>query len=255
MYEDFAGVYDALMDDYDYDAWAAHYLTLMRDAQGALPARAAECACGTGSLTVRLAREGIDMVGVDLSRSMLRHAEEKARQWGVQPTFVCQDMRRLTLPRRVGAVLATCDGVNYLTGEADVRAFFRAAYAALLPGGCLCFDCSSRHKLEDEMGTAFFGEERDGIATLWQNRLSPETHVVTLDVTFFVREDDGRYRRFRETHRQRAHSEAELLGWLREAGFEDCRAFGGMRLNAPRLDDQRIHYQARKRAVPAPTSE
>lgn len=246
MYEDFAGVYDALMDDYDYDAWAAHYLTLMRDEHGALPARAAECACGTGSLTVRLAREGIAMVGVDLSRSMLRHAGEKARAWGVQPTFVCQDMRRLTLPRRVGAVLATCDGVNYLTTESDVRAFFRAAHAALLPGGCLCFDCSSRHKLEGVLGDSFFGEERDGIATLWQNRLNRQTHVITMDVTFFVREEDGRYRRFREEHRQRAHSEAELLGWLREAGFEDVRACGEMRCDAPRADDLRIHYVARK---------
>ena len=249
MYEDFAGVYDALMDDYDYDAWAAHYLTLMRDEHGALPTRAAECACGTGSLTVRLAREGIAMVGVDLSRSMLRHAEEKARAWGVQPTFVCQDMRRLTLPRRVGAVLATCDGVNYLTTEGDVRAFFRAAHAALLPGGCLCFDCSSRHKLEGVMGYSFFGEERDGIATLWQNRLNRQTHVITMDVTFFVREEDGRYRRFREEHRQRAHSEAELFGWLREAGFEDVRACGEMRCDAPRADDLRIHYIARRPAA------
>ena len=41
MYEDFASVYDALMDDYDYDAWAQHYMNLMRDAEGNLPARAA----------------------------------------------------------------------------------------------------------------------------------------------------------------------------------------------------------------------
>ena len=249
MYEDFAGVYDALMDDYDYDAWAAHYLTLMRGEQGELPARAVECACGTGSLTVRLAREGVAMVGVDLSRSMLRHAEEKARAWGVQPAFVCQDMRRLALPRRVGAVLATCDGVNYLTGEGDVRAFFRAAYAALLPGGRLCFDCSSRHKLETVMGDSFFGEERDGIATLWQNRLNRDTHVLTMDVTFFVREEDGRYRRFREEHRQRAHDVSELLLWLRETGFESPQAFGDMRQDVPRGDDLRIHYVAKKPAA------
>ena len=197
MYEDFASVYDALMDDYDYDAWAKHYLDLIRDEEGELPVRAAECACGTGNLTVRLAQGGVKMVGVDLSRNMLRHAEEKARKWGVEAAFVCQDMKKLELPRRVGAVLATCDGVNYLTRPEDVQAFFAAAYAQLKPGGKLCFDCSSRHKLEGVMGNAFFGEERDGIATLWQNRLNAETHVLTMDVTFFVREEDGRYRRFR----------------------------------------------------------
>ena len=246
MYEDFAGIYDALMDDYDYDAWAAHYLQLMRGEDGELPVRAVECACGTGSLTVRFAQAGLNMTGVDLSRSMLRRAEEKSRKWGVPLNVVCQDMKRLELPRRVGAVLATCDGVNYLTTPEDVKAFFAAAFASLLPGGKLCFDCSSRHKLEVEMGNAFFGEERDGIATLWQNRLNEETHVLTMDVTFFVREDDGRYRRFREVHRQRAHDEQEIRAWLAQAGFENIESFGEMRMDAPSEQDMRIHYTARK---------
>ena len=246
MYEDFACVYDALMDDYDYDAWAAHYLELAKNHEGQLPARAVECACGTGSLTVRFARSGIAMTGVDSSAAMLRQAEAKARKWGVDAAFVRQDMRRLALTRRTDAVFCTCDGVNYLTSQGDVCAFFRAAYAALRPGGVLCFDISSRHKLEETMGDSFFGEERDGIATLWQNRLNREAHLLTMDVTFFVREQDGRYRRFRETHRQRAHSEQELLVWLAQAGFENARAFGGMTMDAPKADDTRIHFRARK---------
>lgn len=246
MYDDFASVYDTLMDDYDYDAWSRHYLALMADEDGRLPTRIAECACGTGSLTVRFAQRGIRVVGADLSQAMLRCAQEKARTWGVQADFIRQDMRRLSLPRRVGAILATCDGVNYLTTPQDVKAFFAAAYAALLPGGKLCFDCSSRHKLEDRMGDSFFGEEREGMAVLWQNRLNRENHVLFMDVTFFVREEDGRYRRFREQHRQRAHSEQELLAWLDEAGFADARAYGEMRMDAPKDEDTRIHFTAIK---------
>ena len=58
MYDDFAGVYDTLMDDYDYDAWSAHYLSLVEGMLGRKPKRLAECACGTGSLSVRFARAG-----------------------------------------------------------------------------------------------------------------------------------------------------------------------------------------------------
>lgn len=246
MYDDFAGVYDTLMDDYDYDAWSSYYLSLIRKAHGRYPARAVECACGTGSLTVRLAKEGLQMVGVDLSAAMLRRAEEKARKWGVEASFVRQDMKRLELPRRVGTVLATCDGVNYLTTPQDVKAFFRSAFDCLLPGGVLCFDCSSRHKLENMMGNSFFGEERDGLAILWQNRLNQESHILSMDVTFFVREEDGRYRRFREEHRQRAHDQKEIECWLSETGYEEIHAFGEMRTDAPRKEDIRIHYIARK---------
>lgn len=246
MYDDFAGVYDTLMDDYDYDSWSCYYLSLIDDILEERPARAAECACGTGSLTVRFAQAGLSMVGIDLSASMLRKAEEKARHWGVNAAFVRQDMKKLELPRRVGAIFATCDGVNYLTTPSDVRAFFAAAYRQLLPGGVLCFDCSSRHKLETIMGDAFFGEERDGLAILWQNSLNRETHILTMDVTFFVREEDGRYRRFREQHHQRAHDQAELTQWLKQAGFEEIRAYGEMRKDTPKDDDIRIHYIARK---------
>lgn len=248
MYDEFAGVYDALMDDCDYDAWSAHYRTLMRDTLGETPRRVAECACDTGSLTVRLAREGLQMTGVDLSAAMLRRAEEKARAWGVACAFVRQDMRRLSLTRPADAVLCTCDGVNYLTSPQGARAFFRAAYAALRPGGALCFDVSSRHKLEETLGDAFFGEERDGLATLWQNRLDRERHLVTMDVTFFAREADGRYRRFREEHCQRAHSEEELRAWLEGAGFERVRALGGMGMDAPTGEEDRLHFTARKPA-------
>lgn len=96
------------------------------------------------------------------------------------------------------------------------------------------------------MGDAFFGEERDGLAILWQNMLNRESHILTMDVTFFVREEDGRYRRFREQHHQRAHDMSEIVCWLQDAGFEGIQAYGEMRKDAPREQDIRIHYIARK---------
>lgn len=34
QYSDFATIYDRLMDDFDYPAWAEHYLTLIRRMDG-----------------------------------------------------------------------------------------------------------------------------------------------------------------------------------------------------------------------------
>ena len=140
MYGAFASVYDALMDTVDYAAWAAYYKTLMEKCRVPAKGRVVECACGTGSLTLPLRRMGYQMTGADASEEMLAAAMEKARTAGVMIPFVRQDMRQLTVPRRVDCVLATCDGVNYLTSPEDVRAFFAAAFAALKPGGALIFD-------------------------------------------------------------------------------------------------------------------
>ena len=240
-YRGFAAVYDLLMDDFDYPAWAAYYLALLRQA-GVEPRMMCDCACGTGSLAVEFARGGVRVTGVDLSPEMLEMAAAKARERGAQIQFVCQDMTKLRLPRPVDAIICGCDGVNYLTTDAQVRAFFRAAHAALRPGGALAFDISSPHTLRHTLGNNFFGEERDDVAYLWQNSL--EGDIVTMDLTFFLRESDGRYRRAAETHRQRAHEPEQLRHMLEECGFEKIEIFGDQSFQAPEPEEKRIHLLA-----------
>ncbi|MBQ8954816.1 MAG: methyltransferase domain-containing protein [Clostridia bacterium] len=244
MYEEFAAVYDALMDDFDYPAWAAYYLRLLAEA-GCAPRTAFECGCGTGSMSIPLAKSGLRLTASDLSDDMLRLAQQKARRNGVMIPFVHMDMRSLAVPRPVDAVLACCDAVNYLTTPEDAAAFFAAAHKALKSGGSLAFDVSSEAKLT-AMKDAFYGEERDKIAYLWQNRMDDESRVITMDLTFFVETEGGLYRRFEEQHLQRAHSEDELRRWLAEAGFADIRVYGDRAMRPPAPQEQRLHFTARK---------
>ena len=244
MYEEFAAVYDALMDDFDYPAWAGYYLRLLL-AAGCAPKVVFECGCGTGSISIPLARAGLKLTASDLSEDMLRLAQQKARRSGVMIPFVRMDMRELAVPRPVDAVLACCDAVNYLTGEADVLAFFRAARRALKAGGVLAFDVSSEAKLT-AMKDAFYGEERDNVAYLWQNRMDEASRVITMDLTFFVETENGLYRRFQEEHLQRAHAQAELTRWLAEAGFDEVRVYGDRTMAPPAPGEQRLHFTAKR---------
>ena len=80
-YGAFAEVYDLLMDDFDYPAWAQYYLKLLETA-GVQPKTMAECACGTGSMTIPFAEAGIRVTGVDLSGEMLEIAAGKGAAGG-----------------------------------------------------------------------------------------------------------------------------------------------------------------------------
>ena len=241
MYEDFAEIYDLLMDDVDYPAWAAHYLALAGRG-GKLTI--CECGCGTASMAVEWARAGNRVIGIDQSEEMLAVAARKAR--GLPITLVKQDMRKLALHRPVDAVFAPCDAVNYLTELRDVRAFFAAAYAQIAPGGVLAFDISTRYKLESVMGNGFFGEDRGEVAYLWQNAWDSDRQVLEMDLTFFVREDGGLYRRFDERHVQRAHEAEELADCLAEVRYEDVRVHGERTFEPPERDAQRVHFVARR---------
>ena len=181
----------------------------------------------------------------DLSEEMLRLAQIKSRKAGVSIPFVCQDMRALELPRPVDAIAACCDAVNYLTDRDSVRAFFDGAFRFLKKGGVLAFDISSRDKLT-RMDGACYGEERDSVAYLWQNRMDPETRVLAMDLTFFVETEGGLYRRFEEHQLQRAHDVSELTAWLGESGFADIRVYGDRTMSPPAEGEARIHFTAKK---------
>ena len=242
-YSAFAEVYDALMDDVDYPGWADYYLKLLAR-KGVQPRRLCDCACGTGSLSIQFAGRGIQVTGADISEEMLERAQVRAREAGVRAMFVRQDMCQLTLPRPVDAIVCGCDGVNYLLDDDRLNAFFARARESIKPGGALAFDISSAWKLEHVLGDGFFGEERDDVAYLWSNRFDPAARTVTMDLTFFVREPDDRYRRFTETHVQKAHEADHLAELLENNGFTAIEVFGDRTFCAPGPEEQRIHFVA-----------
>lgn len=245
MYTAFAAVYDRLMQGVDYDGWAAYYAALLARC-GIKGGSVCECACGTGSLTVRLQRLGYAMTGVDLSQDMLSVALGKAREWGLTVPFVRQDMCLLTLHKRQHAILCTCDGVNYLTTPDRARRFFRAAYQSLRPGGALIFDVSTPWKLQNTLGDNTLGSLEEDAPYIWQNAWHPRTQTVEMRLAIFVRQPDGGYVRLEETQRQRAHSREELTAYLTEAGFDRIRFYGDRTLRAPGEKAPRWHVTAIK---------
>ena len=176
---------------------------------------------------------------------MLRIAAGNARAERVNVPFVCQDMRRLALHRPADAVLAVCDGVNYLTLK-GAESFFANAYAALREGGMLLFDISSRYKLSTILGNNTFAEDESAAAYIWKNAYDEQTKQIQMELTLFEKQADGRYVRFNESQIQRAHSQREMEGALKRAGFERIEAFDAFTFDAPNEKSERIQFRAIK---------
>lgn len=102
------------------------------------PARMLELACGTGRLTIPLARLGVEVVGLDRSARFLEAAA--ARLDGEPVTLVEGDMRAPQVDGRFDLVAVPFNSLAYLAEPADRLATLRAARDLLAPGGRFAFD-------------------------------------------------------------------------------------------------------------------
>ena len=75
-YTGFAEVYDKFMDNIDYPMWC-HYLCELLKGNGVETGTLVELGCGTGNVTMGLAKEGYNIIGTDISPEMLGIAFEK----------------------------------------------------------------------------------------------------------------------------------------------------------------------------------
>lgn len=218
----FAAVYDELMNDVDYDAWGRAIITKIEKAWPNRlhhEIRIMDAACGTGSISLRLADAGFDVAASDISESMLRIASEKTRLLGKHIAFSQQSLLCLRSPKPLHVLNVACDGVNYLTEEGALSQFCDNAYQILEEGGLLLFDISSDYKLCTVLDGYCQGEDLGEVVYLWQNNFEDDSSVLAMDLTLFFQQSEDCYRCERESHYQRAFYESEVITALDDAGF------------------------------------
>lgn len=243
-YTSLAQAYDRLTWDVDYAGILDYIEALLRE-RGKRPETVLDLACGTGSLSVLLARRGYRVTGVDMSEDMLAVASEKACALEENvPFFVCQRMERLRLPECVELVVCCLDSMNYITDPAACRRALRRVYDALAPGGMFIFDVNTPEKLRAMDGQVFLDETED-IYCVWRGAYDSAARVCAYGIDLFLRE--GRlWRRCFEEHREYAYTRQELERWLGEAGFTGIRVCGDRRMDVPAPGEQRIYFSACK---------
>ncbi len=104
-----------------------------------------ELGCGTGRLTLPIARAGVPITGVDRAPAMLAGLRRKLTE---QPPSVRQRVRLLegdyahiTPGDRYASVLWPFNAIHHLDGPSEVQAVLRRIRTWLRPGGTLALDC------------------------------------------------------------------------------------------------------------------
>ena len=220
-YENFARVYDELMDNVPYEEWAQFILNLLQDRK-ITEGLVLELGCGTGKMMTLLGKAGFDMIGVDNSVEMLQIAREKTSQ---DFLYLLQDMREFELYGTVKAVISVCDSVNYITKKEELRKVFQLVNNYLDPDGIFIFDFNTEYKYRELIGETVIAEDREDVSFIWFNEYDEESHLNDIDLKVFVQEEGDIYQKFQEEHIQRGYTLDEIKQLLEESGLIFLEAY------------------------------
>ena len=240
-YGDFAAAYDLLTFNVPYDEIADYYAEILRKMTSGK--RLLDMGCGTGSLTVRLAERGFDVIGQDASPEMLSIAARKSSK----VMWICQNMEETEIGDKVNAVISTLDSINHLDGRYAVLNCFRRAAECLESGGAFVFDVNTVYKHREILGSNTFIYDVDGVYCAWQNTFDPNDNGVDIELDLFFENGDGTYSRGEESFREIAFSADEYCQMLEESGFEVVNIWEYLSYNIPKGDSEKLLVSTKKR--------
>jgi ubiquinone/menaquinone biosynthesis C-methylase UbiE len=246
-YNEFAKVYDELMDETPYDKWF-EFLRKKLNEYGVDKGLILDLGCGTGIMTEKFAQATYDMIGIDSSMGMLNQAFEKKTKSGLDILYLCQDMRAFELYGTVKGVYSICDSVNYLLEDKDLDKMFRLVNNYLDPDGIFIFDFNTVYKYQIVIGNTVIAENRDDCSFIWENTYDMKSEINEYVLSLFVKEGEL-YHKYIEEHQQKGYTLEKMKDRLEKSGMKFLEAIDADTLDVPTEKSERIYCIAKEKAV------
>jgi ubiquinone/menaquinone biosynthesis C-methylase UbiE len=183
-----------------------------------------DLACGTGRHSISLTAEGYSMVGLDISRRLLRIAKQRFREVQV----VLGDMR--FLPFKTGtfeAVVSMDTSFGYLPSENDDRDSLAEVQRILFRQGIFVIDVFNRGNLTLKYrGKTYSSIWKEYCSFFLMQKRKVSDDGGWLFDSWTIRDKSGGKDKFFE-HKVRLYRQPELQGLLEKVGFAVEKVFGG----------------------------
>jgi ubiquinone/menaquinone biosynthesis C-methylase UbiE len=244
QFDEIAFLYDELMAGVPYRGWV-EYLHRVLQQYKCQPKTVLDLCCGTGTVSLILARMGYEVSGVDISSGMIDYARRKAEGQGLSVTFDVQDAARLRLGKRFALVISLFDSLNYILDASDLQNAFYRASEHLDPGALFIFDMNTELALSGR----FFDQSNYGsgapVIYDWRSTYDEDARLCTVYMNFIYRRA-GAERRAKIVHYQRAYDIPEVIRMLESAGLSTLAVYDGYTLKKASARSDRVFFVARK---------
>lgn len=219
-----ANIYDgmntALSDLQFYKRW----LPKSKDA------RILELCCGTGRLTLPIAKDEYTITGVDYTPSMLDQAKLKAAEAGLNIHFIEADIRTLNLQDKYDLIFIPFNSIHHLYKNEDLFKALIAVKNHLKDGGLFLLDCFNPNiqyivegeKEQQEVATYTTGDGRE-VLIKQTMRYEKKTQINRIEWHYFI---NGEFHSIQNLD-MRMFFPQELDAYLEWNGFHIIHKYGG----------------------------
>lgn len=188
-----------------------------------------ELCCGTGRLTIPIAKDGYDISGVDYTPSMLEQAKAKASEAGLEIEFVEADIRALDLRKKYDFIFIPFNSIHHLYRNEDLFKAFQVVRKHLKPGGLFLLDCFNPNiqyivegEKEQQQIAAYTTDDGRDILIKQTMRYENKTQINRIEWHYFI---NGRFDSVQNLD-MRLFFPQELDAYLEWNGFKMIHKFG-----------------------------
>lgn len=177
--------------------------------------------CGTGQLAHEFLKENFEVIGIDLSASMLNYAKEKAKEYikKNKATFIQADASNFSLDVQVGLVVSTFDALNHLESKKALTGCFASVYNILVQNGYFIFDLNTRYGLR-RWNSININDAGD-IFIINRGIYDEEKNRAVTRITGFVEEEKDLFKRFDEVIYNYVYDLKEVENMLNDIGWRE----------------------------------
>ena len=243
QFQEIANHYDDLMNVVPYDFWAEYVITLFEFVSHT-PQEVLDCACGTGNLSLELAKLGLNVTGVDLSGPMIEKAKEKSLNIHPPMQFLQGDLSNFNIGQQFDSATCLYDSLNYILNNQSLKNAFMCIRNHLKPGGIFIFDFNSIWAFEANLFSQSSRKPSTPLQYDWKSYFDEKTRICTVHMQFTRKNPDGSITNFTEIHRERAYSIPEIEGFLQQTNWRLRHTFDAYTLNRPHSRSERWFFVA-----------
>lgn len=192
-------------------------------------AKILELCCGTGRLTLPIAKDGYNICGVDYTSSMLRQAKIKAAEAGLEINFIEADIRTLNIKEKFDLIFIPFNSIHHLYKNEDLFETLEGIKKHLKQGGLFLLDCFNpniQYIVESEKEEKVIAEytTSDGREVLIKQTMHYEnaTQINRIEWHYYI---NGEFYSIQNLD-MRLFFPQELDSYLKWAGFNIIRKFG-----------------------------